>query len=268
MDIWWNVVKIYMDKVLAHTHVEKKHTLWFSTKSSKSTNLPVAEMARGPQHVSEAKNGRKSMNLRKIMLSMEYPLVTSGAPWYPYDIVILNLKRMSEWSSLLVSKFTLYISHKVDMAVHRVTSPKVNNTIKESIMGFPTSSNTHGNGAPVLDNVKWAFTLSKGWQRLYSSSTDAAEYIHGTELLTKLQVREGRYFGLYKILWDEDFLFGCYHSMRSKPGNMTSGTDEETIDGISAERIREWCEEASQRMEKIKMRPVKRVWKKMVKWDL
>ncbi len=46
-------------------------------------------------------------------------------------------------------------------------------------------------------------------------------------------VRNGKYYGLYKLICDEDILFGSYYSMKSKPGNMTPGQDEETFDGIS-----------------------------------
>lgn len=39
--------------------------------------------------------------------------------------------------------------------------------------------------------------------------------------------------GLYKLICNEDILFGAYQTIKSKPGNMTPGTDGQTLDGIS-----------------------------------
>ena len=40
---------------------------------------------------------------------------------------------------------------------------------------------------------------------------------------------------LYRLLCRKDFLSACYQSIKSKAGNMTSGTDLETLDGFSEE---------------------------------
>lgn len=43
------------------------------------------------------------------------------------------------------------------------------------------------------------------------------------------------YNGLVKILADPAFLLACYNTIKSKPGNMTKGTSNETLDGIDQE---------------------------------
>jgi hypothetical protein len=37
----------------------------------------------------------------------------------------------------------------------------------------------------------------------------------------------------YKQLFDIEIYKSAYQSLKSKPGNMTPGTDKETLDGIS-----------------------------------
>jgi len=43
----------------------------------------------------------------------------------------------------------------------------------------------------------------------------------------------GRYFKLMEIISDKDFLVKAYNEIRSNPGNMTRGPDNETLDKIS-----------------------------------
>ena len=51
--------------------------------------------------------------------------------------------------------------------------------------------------------------------------------------MLKMKVRDGKYYGLYKLIGNEDILFGAYHMIKSNPGNMTPGSDGQTLDGIS-----------------------------------
>ena len=43
----------------------------------------------------------------------------------------------------------------------------------------------------------------------------------------------------YRLMYKEDLYIVAYERIKSKPGNMTPGTDEETLDGFSLETIRE-----------------------------
>lgn len=44
--------------------------------------------------------------------------------------------------------------------------------------------------------------------------------------------KDNKYNGLINIIADPAFLKACYHEIRSKPGNMSKGITNETLDGI------------------------------------
>jgi nicotine oxidoreductase len=48
---------------------------------------------------------------------------------------------------------------------------------------------------------------------------------------------------LYRLMYKEDLYIVAYERIKSKPGNMTPGTDGETLDGFSLETIREIIQE-------------------------
>lgn len=45
--------------------------------------------------------------------------------------------------------------------------------------------------------------------------------------------KQGVYNGLVDLLRKPEFLVACYEEIRGKPGNMTRGMTDETLDGIS-----------------------------------
>ena len=59
---------------------------------------------------------------------------------------------------------------------------------------------------------------------------------------------------LYRLLYQEDLYIVAYERIKSKPGNMTPGTDKETLDGFSLEAIREIIQEM--RSEQFRFKPV------------
>lgn len=52
-------------------------------------------------------------------------------------------------------------------------------------------------------------------------------------ILEQRDLKEQKYFKLLDILTEPSFLERCYLEIRSKPGNMTKGSDSETLDGIN-----------------------------------
>ena len=46
-----------------------------------------------------------------------------------------------------------------------------------------------------------------------------------------------KYERLYRILFNEQMFYVAYQRIYAKPGNMTPGSDDKTIDGMSIERI-------------------------------
>ena len=60
---------------------------------------------------------------------------------------------------------------------------------------------------------------------------------------------------LYRLMYKEDLYIVAYERMKSKPGNMTAGTDKETLDGFSLGTIREIIHEM--RTEQFQFKPVR-----------
>lgn len=60
---------------------------------------------------------------------------------------------------------------------------------------------------------------------------------------------------LYRLMYQEDLYIIAYERIKSKPGNMTPGTDEQTLDGFSLASIREIIQEM--RTEQFRFRPVR-----------
>ena len=62
-------------------------------------------------------------------------------------------------------------------------------------------------------------------------------------------------YDLYRLMYREDLYIIAYERIKSKPGNMTPGTDEETLNGFSRAEILEIIEEM--KTERFRFRPVR-----------
>jgi group II intron reverse transcriptase/maturase len=62
-------------------------------------------------------------------------------------------------------------------------------------------------------------------------------------------------YDVYRLLYREDLYILAYERIKSKPGNMTPGTDEETLDGFSLQAIREIIQDM--RTEQFRFQPVR-----------
>jgi retron-type reverse transcriptase len=60
---------------------------------------------------------------------------------------------------------------------------------------------------------------------------------------------------LYRLMYREDLYIIAYERIKSTPGNMTPGTDAETLDGFSLASIREIIQEM--KTEHFRFRPVR-----------
>ena len=58
------------------------------------------------------------------------------------------------------------------------------------------------------------------------------------EILRKLKSKqEWINHGVYRLMFEEDLYVVAYERIKSKPGNMTPGTDGKTLDGFSLKEI-------------------------------
>lgn len=60
---------------------------------------------------------------------------------------------------------------------------------------------------------------------------------------------------LYRLMFNEDLYILAYERIKSKPGNMTPGTDGETLDGFSLEDIQDITQ--AMRTEQFQFKPVR-----------
>lgn len=71
-------------------------------------------------------------------------------------------------------------------------------------------------------------------QRNYSTATSASPYGRCWGSMSSLiQLDSNKYTGLYKCVASIDTLVTAYDNIKSKPGNMTPGVDQMTLDGVS-----------------------------------
>src|SRR4030095_5804550 len=60
---------------------------------------------------------------------------------------------------------------------------------------------------------------------------------------------------LYRLMYEEDLYILAYERIKSKPGNMTPGSDGETLDGFSRKAIQEIIQDM--RNERFRFKPVR-----------
>lgn len=85
-----------------------------------------------------------------------------------------------------------------------------------------------------------------------------SEGLQRLEVIRKLNAKsEWVNSDLYRLLFKPELYILAYERIKSKPGNMTPGTDQETIDGLGMDDIRKLIKEM--RTEKYQPSPVRRV---------
>lgn len=99
--------------------------------------------------------------------------------------------------------------------------------------GFPKGRKSHGNGTLVVGKYYFSTLPKGGSRRLQTESIPK-----GLESLNVLYANNKKDPKLVnqrilRIIADQDALIEAYCKIRSKPGNMTPGSDKLTLDGIS-----------------------------------
>lgn len=106
--------------------------------------------------------------------------------------------------------------------------------------------------SPELSNDKLLLESSMKRREIPKSPTTSPNASGGTvnnglpgvafDSLRNLEKLGGKYRKLIHIIADVDMLIYAYELIKSKPGNMTTAVDKETLDGIN----KEWFQKASQ----------------------
>jgi hypothetical protein len=92
------------------------------------------------------------------------------------------------------------------------------------------SLNQEVQAARVLKNKKASNLTSSKVRK--TGKSDALVTLVQKELLLYKDGRDN-YNGLINILKNPEFLVACYENIRGKPGNMTKGNTDETLDGLT-----------------------------------
>jgi len=83
--------------------------------------------------------------------------------------------------------------------------------------------------------------------------------IQRLEVIRQLNARSGwTNRSLYKLMFSSELYVLAYERIKSEPGNMTPGTDHETLDGFSMDEINQLVQEM--RTEKYQCKPVRRTY--------
>ena len=118
-------------------------------------------------------------------------------------------------------------------------SPKEGRYLKKPIgghhrnSGSPDGGNFWGDGGLVVASRK---TLLVKGSRAFSTKESIPTGLDELGKLRKLNSEDRRRVNkqILKLVANTDILFAAYHNIKSSPGNMTKGVDNETLDGINA----------------------------------
>lgn len=94
-------------------------------------------------------------------------------------------------------------------------------------------------------------------QRNYSTATSARFQAGADSKLELTKLDDNKFTGLYKLITNHTTLITAYNNIKSNPGNMTSGMDKETLDGVSNDYIESLSNKLQS--EKFQFRPARRV---------
>lgn len=128
--------------------------------------------------------------------------------------------------------------------------------------GLPKGSNSYGNGGLILCNRKRSPTIVVISMRDYSGHAAPRiitelrklnEYSKNKDIVIR---KDKRIYS--KFMLNPDLFYIAYDKLKSKPGNMTPGIDETTLDGISKDLILQIIEELSD--ESFQFKPGRRTY--------
>lgn len=152
------------------------------------------------------------------------------------NIALIQIGSLTDYL-VIFSKVQLGSISTTKRSLQRVgqnIKPKINESVSYKNSGFPKGCKPYGNGGSVVvsnhkGNQLSNFCLLPTGIRLYSLDTKQK---------MNLEIKQDIELS-YKQLFDINIFKTAYQTLKSKPGNMTPGTDKETLDAIS---IR-WAEE-------------------------
>ena len=228
--------------------------------SYKLISLPKAEMVEGQEHANKGNTGHISVDYNcsqnKCIIGLDYFHV-----W----VYAITLAVRVLWTAILTFRksgqsFLKATVGRTQSTRLGVVKPKIHNDIIQINTGSPKGSNSYGDGGFIvgtrsrLNQKRW----TKGSQRNYSTKSSAGNPGTGSNnKLSIIKLENNKFTGLYKQIMQMEMLILSYQNIKSKPGNMTEGIDEITLDGISLKFLKNLSE--SLKNESFKFKPARRV---------
>jgi Reverse transcriptase (RNA-dependent DNA polymerase) len=207
-------------------------------------SLLDAEMARGPEHAIKAVARPKVYYLLRGKFDMMNPIYTSGVYENPMKQIYVHILRLINSDQRFIKEVLKSLTPQEKISI----SSKSNINYHESTTRLSKGSNPYGNGGLILGCRSIAHSTTKVSQAKRSLSTKAAstyddiiqisKFESGRDLLKELKVnKNGKFTGLYRLIYSKELILIAYNKLKSKSGNLTQGIDGETIDEMSMEKI-------------------------------
>lgn len=223
----------------------------------KSFGLPKIEMMEGQQH---AKKGENSLRYKDedsprdttLMIHLSNSFGDQTSPTRSINessILKLNCKGTVQFKR----SFRTKAQQEIGMESKRVMDRK------ESNAGSPKVSNGYGDGGFVVGSKQVQIASEGNQQMAFVNNVPESTSMRAgdTDIMNKLMDRlktEPR--NIYRNMLNEELFIVAYHRIKSTPGNMTPGTDEATLDGISLRSIRDII--SSLKDQSFQFKPVRR----------
>ncbi len=225
----------------------------------KLIGLPDFEMNRGQEHANKVGD---SYDDYELLQNNQYML---NKPWLSKDsrnsVFSINrcgftfLKSGQSFENCIV---------ETDIKKSDKSSAKYWNTHNRSTSGLPKGGNTYGNGATILLSHPSFKCERKGLQNCRTYKTDAADktisfFESGAKFISTIKRDDkGCYSRLYQLLCSKNLLLAAYNKIKSNTGNLTPGSDGETLDGISIKLFDKLIQEL--KLESFKFTSIKQVY--------
>lgn len=114
--------------------------------------------------------------------------------------------------------------------------PKENNDKRELNTGLPKSGDGYGNGVSILENNRMQVVIEGKQSKITNINNPESTLMEAgndnilEQLFHSLKTNK---ISEYKVMTYIEMYKVAYQKLKSKPGNLTAGADEETLDGMS-----------------------------------
>jgi len=201
-------------------------TIIFS-RLCKSYSLPNGEIPKEPEHAINVVSGVYIYNKLQDKFNKVIQIIVCGIYESSMKLIHIHIFKLLR-SDQSLNKENL---DTLSQQERNYNTPKLNVNYQESTTRFPKERNLYGDGGLILGGKCRIQFNTKVIQlkRSYSSNADKI----GINNLMKLNVQNGKYNNLYKLIYNKQLLELAYVKLKSNPGNMTPGIDNKTFDGIN-----------------------------------